>query len=421
MKKLFSLFLTVSLISACNSMSNQNLDTQNDMTNISSSTKGIPSVLPNLPDAQLFSTFSNSYKILAEDNERIARADSKNNDKYFVKTILSAKQTLDCAFFDIQEDEIVSALVMSKQKGVNVRVVTDSDNMKDKVDPTLKRESILRLLEAGIEVVGDNRGPFMHHKFMVIDKKIVWHGATNPTTKGMFHHNSNSVFIRSEALAKNFSDEFNRMFEKKDFATPRKGTVSSPIVNVGDTTIKTFFSPAGGTKEGIIAELSNAKKSIKFMAFSFTDVDMANIMIAKRKSGLKVEGVYDECLNGKYSTYKLLLSSGVQVMTDGNQALLHSKTMIIDDKVVINGSFNFSKNAELNNNEDTLIITSSSFAQNFLKEYARIKDMAIKNTDIPPYDHPACSHGDPSETPVNTNKNSINLSTNEVPYFYDRD
>ncbi|MEK7434947.1 MAG: phospholipase D-like domain-containing protein, partial [Cyanobacteriota bacterium] len=99
----------------------------------------------------------------------------------------------------------------------------------------------------------------------------------------------------------------------------------------------------------------------------------------------------------------------------------HSKTMIIDDKVVINGSFNFSKNAELNNNEDTLIITSSSFAQNFLKEYARIKDMAIKNTDIPPYDHPACSHGDPSETPVNTNKNSINLSTNEVPYFYDRD
>ena len=78
--------------------------------------------------------------------------------------------------------------------------------------------------------------------------------------------------------------------------------------------------------------------------------------------------------------------------SDGNQALLHHKVIILDDKTVITGSFNFSKNAELNNDENTVIIKSPAVAKLYLDEYARVKQAATNNKNIPPYDHPACKH-----------------------------
>ncbi|MFN8674663.1 MAG: phospholipase D-like domain-containing protein [Candidatus Sericytochromatia bacterium] len=411
MKKIFSVTVLLLVLISCNAPSKLELE---DQTIVSfSNTNGIPSNLPSMPKADVFATFNNAYQLLADDNSKIGHDDPKNNDKYFVATILSAKSTLDCAFFDVQEDEIVDALIRAKNNGVKVRVVTDSDNMKDKDNPSLPRVSIKKLTDAGIPIIGDNRNPFMHHKFMVVDNNAIWHGATNPTTRGMFEHNSNSVYVKSEQLAKNFTNEFNTMFEKNDFSSPREGKVPFPSINIGDVNIKTFFSPMGGAKKAILDELSKAKKSIKFMAFSFTDSDMASVMANKKAAGIKVEGVYDQCLNGQYSTFRFLFSKGVQVMTDGNQALMHSKTMIIDDKVVINGSYNFSKNAETNNNEDILIISSTSLAKNFIEEYNKVKKAALTHDNIPPYNHPACQHEDPN---VRLPKNSTNIaSTSDIP------
>ena len=43
-----------------------------------------------------------------------------------------------------------------------------------------------------------------------------------------------------------------------------------------------------------------------------------------------------------------------------------------------------------NNNENTLIIKSVNVAQEYLKEYERLKFASLNNKDLPPYDHPAC-------------------------------
>lgn len=395
--------VTLMLVGCTNNSDNSNFVDSSQVSALSASGQShIPSKLPDLPTYPLFATFNNAYQILAETNKSIAMKDPVNNDKYFVKVILSSKKTLDCAFFDIDEPEIVDALVIAKKNGVTVRIVTDTDNIKDKVDPTKPRDSIVQLKKAGIPIVDDQRQPFMHHKFMVVDNKAVWSGATNPSSRGIFEHNSNSIYIQSTDLAKNFSDEFNKMFVNHDFGDSRsKSRIANPIVKVGDATIKTYFSPVGGTKDAIIAEINKATKSIKFDAFSYTAKDIADAMIQRKKAGVVVEGIYDECLNGQYSTYNDLSSAGIFVKTDGNQALMHSKTIIIDDITVINGSFNFSKNAELNNNEDELIITSPTIAKAFVAEYARLKNAAITHKNIPPYDHPACQHDTP------TAKNSI--------------
>ena len=70
--------------------------------------------------------------------------------------------------------------------------------------------------------------------------------------------------------------------------------------------------------------------------------------------------------------------------------MLHHKTIIIDNDVLINGSFNFSKSAEESNNEDFLIIKSPEATKIFLNEYDRVKEAALAHPNTPPYDHPAC-------------------------------
>lgn len=414
MKKILAMSMATLILIGCNNNTsdNSNIIDSSKVYNFTTNQKSIPSNLPELPSNPVFAVFNNAYQVLAETNKKIAMADPFNNDKYFVKVILSAKKTLDCAFFDIDEPEIVESMIVAKKNGVNVRLVTDTDSLKDKVDPTQTRDSIAQLKKAGIPIVDDQRKPFMHHKFMVIDNKAVWSGATNPTKRGMFEHNSNSIYIQSTELAKNFADEFTKMFANHDFGELRsKNPIAYPVVKVGDATIKTYFSPMGGTKDAIIAEINKATKSIKFDAFSYTSKEIVDAMIQRKKAGVVLEGIYDQCLNGKYSTYGTLLRTGAFVKTDGNQALMHSKTIIIDDITVINGSFNFSKNAEANNNEDELIITSATLAKAFLNEHARLKYGAINHKNIPPYDHPACQRDD-------SVKNLVDI---DIPYELERE
>lgn len=398
MKKTTLTILSLLSLFACsiNSTDNTSLSSLNNVNSFSKSKKRLPDF-----DKPIFAAFNNAYKALASENNQIGHNDPNNSDKYFFKAIESSQNTLDVAFFDIDDQGAVDMLIKAKTRGVNVRVVTDSDNLRDKKDPSLPRKAIEDLKASGIEIRDDKRTPFMHHKFMIVDNKAVWGGSMNPTTTSMYEHNNNVFYIQSQELAQNFTAEFNRMFEKGDF-----GFVTSPVINptikVGNAEIKTFFSPKGGTQKAILDELRNAKSSIKFMAFSFTEKNMGQVLIDKKNQGLKVEGIFDTCLIDKYSNYYPFRENKILSLKDGNQALLHHKVFIIDDETVITGSYNFSNSAENSNNEDTIIVKSKDFANSYLIEYSKVRFAALTNQDIPPYDHPACNH-------INNNSSKENL------------
>jgi phosphatidylserine/phosphatidylglycerophosphate/cardiolipin synthase-like enzyme len=151
------------------------------------------------------------------------------------------------------------------------------------------------------------------------------------------------------------------------------------VVRVGNSTIQTFFSPRGGGQEAILQTLNQAQKRISFMTFSFTDKDVANLMIQKKQAGLRVDGVYDQCLGyGQYSTYHMMRQAGIHTRMDGNEALLHHKTILADD-TVITGSYNFSANADKTNNENMLIIQNSYVSASYYQEYDRVMTAATHN------------------------------------------
>ena len=54
---------------------------------------------------------------------------------------------------------------------------------------------------------------------------------------------------------------------------------------------------------------------------------------------------------------------------DAAHAIAHNKVMILDDEIVITGSFNFTKAAEERNAENLLIIRSKELAARFLANW----------------------------------------------------
>lgn len=350
------------------------------------------SKLPSLPSSAIFSTFTNAYKGSVTDNEKSARQDINNPDKYLFSLIQSAQTNLDAAIYDIDDPGVTNEFIQAAKRGVKVRIIIDNESLKSFEDPSLPRKAIEDLKAAGIPIVDDKRSGLMHNKFVVVDNTKVWTGSYNLSTADMYLFNQNSVLINSSQLAENFSAEFNKLFNGT-FNNKPALQLPHPTVNVGDATIKTYFSPNGGTLKAIIDELKTATK-VKFMAFSFTSTDIANEFInISKKPGGEVEGIYDGCQASNAYERPILTNlrqNKIWINADGNQALLHHKVMILDDQTVITGSFNFSKNAESSNNENTLIIKSPSLAKSFLAEYERIKKASITNKNLAPYDHPAC-------------------------------
>lgn len=331
-------------------------------------------------------TLAPSFNIAYHDriaaNEEEAKRSPYNTHQTLFRIIQRSKETLDAAFFDIDALDAVDEILKAKQRGVRVRIVTDSDNMVELSDPGKTREAISRLKKAGIPVVGDNRSGFMHHKFMVLDGHTVWTGSTNLTPTSLYHHNNNALTIRSRELASAFSAEFERMFSDRAFgASNRPNVRPSRVMPFKMGSVQTYFSPRGGGRQAVLDELDKAKKRIRLMTFSFTDVDLGMLIGAKAESGVVVEGVFDRWLAAsKYSLYPQFKKQGFNVWLDGNEALMHHKVILIDDHTVITGSFNFSQNAENNNNEALLIIRNApDLVKAYDDEFKRLVNAAKTN------------------------------------------
>jgi phosphatidylserine/phosphatidylglycerophosphate/cardiolipin synthase-like enzyme len=322
-------------------------------------------------------SFNNTYLERIDLNMPIAKRDPKNTDKGLIKLIRGAKASLDGAFYDIEDPGVVAEMIKAKKRGVQIRLVTDTDNLVEKSDPSKPRAAIEQLKAADVPVVDDKRSAIMHHKFMVVDGQAVWTGSTNLTPTSLYAHNNNALILKSSQLADAYTTEFERLFIKKEFgASVRQDVKPVKPIRIGSSTVRVFFSPRGGGREAVVNELKQAKSRIRFMTFSLTDHETGDTILAKAKAGVKVEGVFDRWLAaGQYSLFDTFKGvAGVEVCKDGNEALMHHKVIVIDNTTVITGSYNYSENAEANNNEAFLIIEhAGALNAAYSKEFDRLE------------------------------------------------
>ena len=121
--------------------------------------------------------------------------------------------------------------------------------------------------------------------------------------------------------------------------------------------IRVYFSPNGGCTDAILSQINQAKTEILLQAYSFTSKPIAQALIRAHKRGVKISAVLDKSNRSqKYSAATFLKNMGIPVFIDDKHAIAHNKIMIIDNRVVITGSFNFTKAAENKNAENLLIL-----------------------------------------------------------------
>ena len=109
------------------------------------------------------------------------------------------------------------------------------------------------------------------------------------------------------------------------------------------------------------------------MTFSYTADTIAEAMVAKVKAGLAVRRVFEtQNASGSGADFNRLQQGGVDVLEDGNCYILHHKVIVIDERTVITGSYNFTSSAERDNDENLVIVDDPNLARAYLDEFQRV-------------------------------------------------
>jgi phosphatidylserine/phosphatidylglycerophosphate/cardiolipin synthase-like enzyme len=146
-----------------------------------------------------------------------------------------------------------------------------------------------------------------------------------------------------------------------------------------------YFTPPAGAASGLIKQIDGAKKSIKVMAYGFTATNLAEALVRAKRRGVEVGLIQDEkSAQNNRETLPILLAAGIDVRSDGKHAIQHNKVMLIDDDIVITGSYNFTKSAEKRNAENIMIVRSSYAAKRYADNWKAHWEHSEKVTDLPP-------------------------------------
>jgi len=294
-------------------------------------------------------------------------------DEKLTAFINTSKTSVDMAIYQLDLPNVTQAMLDAKKRGATVRVMTDISTLEDPKN----NASYLQLQKAGIPIVGGNPNAIMHNKFVVVDKAAVWLGSWNFTTDDTYRYNNNAILIQSPELAKNYTATFEKRFVDKKFGAQAKPGGTTSKLTIGGVSVESYFAPEDKVAQKILPRLQAAKSKIDFMAFSFTDDDLGQAVLDRAKAGVKVRGVFENTgSETKYSEYGKLVQAKLDVWQDGNPYLMHHKVFIIDDKTVILGSFNFSQNAETENDENLIIVDDPALAAQFEAEFARVYETA---------------------------------------------
>ncbi|NXJ69897.1 PLD6 hydrolase, partial [Rostratula benghalensis] len=122
--------------------------------------------------------------------------------------LLTARRSLEICLFAFSSPQLGSAVQLLHRRGVRVRVVTDAQYMG------LQGSQIGLLRLAGIQVRHDQESGYMHHKFAIVDGRMVITGSLNWTTQAIQNNRENVLVMEDAEYVKPFLDEFERIWEE---------------------------------------------------------------------------------------------------------------------------------------------------------------------------------------------------------------
>ena len=157
-------------------------------------------------------------------------------------------------------------------------------------------------------------------------------------------------------------------------------------VEVYFTYPKSFRTIGFVTCESVLIELlNNAKKNIKVLAYNWTSIGIANAIAEAHKRGVEVKIILDK-ENKEKNTPAVFIANenSSELKIRSISGISHNKVIIIDEKIVCTGSYNFTKAANEKNDENLLIIRSPSIAKKYIECWNKIREHVHSITEPKP-------------------------------------
>ncbi len=307
-----------------------------------------------------------------------------------------AKYTLDILMYDLVEDStwfeqgnipnIALAVNNAYARGVKIRWI--SSILDTAYSPNTGLDSINKNIPVLHSPSGGNYG-IMHNKVMIIDGRssnphdaITWTGCMNWEPGQIDKDANNLVIIQDSAFAHGYLMEFNQMWGdtveggKPNQFGPYKKDITPHNYYIDGVRIESYFSPSDSVNYHILSFLATAKTEVDFGVFEMSVTADANALVALPKRGIYTAGIIDQ-YTLQYSTYGIL-SNGLGAMMQiyaGSDSLFHNKYVIVDPcdmkagPAVLTGSHNWTNEANVYNDENTIIIHDSTIANLFYQAF----------------------------------------------------
>jgi phosphatidylserine/phosphatidylglycerophosphate/cardiolipin synthase-like enzyme len=354
--------------------------------------------------------------------------------------IQGAQREILVAVQELSLPRVAEALVAAQRRGLRVAVVLENTystpwsslNLHDQaaLEPHQRirvaqlaalghGDAVAILQQGGVPLIDDtadgSRGSgLMHHKFMVVDRRVVVTGSANfspscihgdlddPSTRGNVNH---LLRFDSPELATLFAGEFARLWGDGPGGLPdsrfglAKGEGPSQRVRIGPTTVTVLFAPhrRRDANNGLLwleQQFAAVQGQLDMALFVFSAQNLADAMAALHQKGVRMRLLADpgfanrpfsevlDLLAISQPDHRCLLEAGNRPWQQALEGVgtprlaggdkLHHKIAVLDGRSVISGSFNWSPSAAFQNDETLLRIDSPPLAAHFEAEIDRL-------------------------------------------------
>lgn len=296
-------------------------------------------------------------------------------EKVIVDFIDKTNKRLFIAIQELDSQLITEAIIRARQRKVLVKLVLEADYLKADRAREKPFESggghepnrILHdaILRSNIKVNSDFNPHIFHQKFIIRDSESVLTGSTNFTETGTKQNLNHIVIIHDKKIAKIYNNEFTEI-QQGHFGKLGEGHDPKPEdFKVSNVRVKTLFAPDHSPEMEIMKQIAKAQNRVDFAIFTFAKSSgIDDQLVLAQNAGIKVRGaLFKLAANQKWSARHNLKKANVELHSVPRAGIpsprprkLHHKLMVIDEQIIIAGSFNYTGPANMLNDENIIII-----------------------------------------------------------------
>jgi hypothetical protein len=134
-----------------------------------------------------------------------------------------------------------------------------------------------------------------------------------------------------------------------------------------------YFSLSDNPQKEIIKNINQAESFINIAMYIFTDREIALPLVKAQERGVKVRLYLDkDQVDYQYSQSRFLVQNGIEARISTNNYIMHNKFAIIDNRILLTGSYNWTFSANNRNDENLMVIDYPEIIKIFQNQFINL-------------------------------------------------